>query len=699
MLRCAWVAVLLGGCHTVINHNPGGASDLPRDRALSDQRLDGRPDRSPFDAAPDGPRTDARLDAPRLDLADGPRLEGPRSDRADGPLPSDGPRLEASPTVDVAPPPDVAPAPDQGVPALGAPCGNGTTSPGCCSSSKWCWQSPLPQGNDLNALWAFAPDDVVFVGNHGTILHWYKGQFYRDSVPVTHDLHAVFGIAAPRTLYAVGTSGTILKRTAASATWTSQPSGTTAFLRGVHGRSASELYAVGNGPTILRGNGTSWSVETWGGVTNALFAVHAAQTAVYVGGLDGLWSKSGGVVKHHGDDVRGIWVHGPDAAASVGATSVWRKSISGWGLVSGATGTPYAAVWGNGTSYWLVGKTGISELMSSGTLLLRQNALEHWAIGGSTVAGPHVVAAGRRGAIQRTSGASWSPQSTHLAQGPLTGIWGSAANDLWAVGGGGEIFRFDGAAWTLHHSYQSTTYPGTVGYVAISGTKNATKSYRVAVGAGTGGSPHASAHLTDLAAPAFAGAPVPLKGVWVEAVDKAHATTDAGVYTWNGAFWSAAHGFAALAGIWGFANASLLAVGPTQACYRVSGAWTCTTHTTGSDELRAVWGFDSGSPQKDVFAVGLNRIVQGTLTTILTWNNVNAVPPASLRSVWGRSMTEIYAVGDGGVILSRGLSIWSPEVSGTSKALYGVYLPPAATAPCAAAWAVGDTGTILCRKP
>lgn len=686
MLRCAWVAVLVGGCHTVIDHNPGRTSDLPRDHAVSDGRIDGSPDRARADAPLDAPRSDG----PRADLPDGPP-DAPRLDLTDGPRPPDGPRPEATPTV------DLAPAPDQGAPAIGAACGNGTTSPGCCSASKWCWQSPLPQGNDLNALWAFAPDDVVFVGNHGTVLHWYKGQFYRDTTPVTHDLLAVFGIASPRTLYAVGTNGTILKRTAASATWTAQSSGTTVILRGVHGRGPNELYAVGNGPTILRGNGTSWSSESWGGVTNALFAVHAAQAAVYVGGLDGLWSKDGGVVKHHGDDVRGIWAQGLDSAVSVGAATIWRRSISGWGTVS-PTGKPFASVWGDGASYWIVGQTGISELTSNGALGLRQSALEHWAIGGSTVAGAHVVAAGRRGAIQRSNGVAWSPQSTHLAQGPLQGIWGSAANDVWAVGGG-EIFRFDGGAWKLHHSYQSTTYPGTLSYAAISGAKNATKAYRVAVGAGSGGSPHESAHLVDLGTPTFASAPLPLKGVWVAAVDVAYATTSAGVYSWDGALWSPAHGVGNLAGIWGFANGSILAVGPTQACYRVSSSWSCTTHTANTDELRAVWGFDSGGPAKDFIAIGLNRIVQGTLTTILTWNNVTGLPPASLRSVWGRGASEAVAVGDGGVILSRGLSLWAPEVSGTSKALYGVYLPPAATAPCAAAWAVGDTGTVLCRKP
>ena len=30
----------------------------------------------------------------------------------------------------------------------------------------------------------------------------------------------------------------------------------------------------------------------------------------------------------------------------------------------------------------------------------------------------------------------------------IHGMWGSAANDVWAVGDGGEITHYDGTAWT-----------------------------------------------------------------------------------------------------------------------------------------------------------------------------------------------------------------------------------------------------------
>jgi len=45
----------------------------------------------------------------------------------------------------------------------------------------------------------------------------------------------------------------------------------------------------------------------------------------------------------------------------------------------------------------------------------------------------------------------------------LTGVWGSGANDVWAVGGGGTIVHWDGSAWTSASSCARNDLTGVWG--------------------------------------------------------------------------------------------------------------------------------------------------------------------------------------------------------------------------------------------
>ncbi|MCK6571536.1 hypothetical protein L6V77_10635 [Myxococcota bacterium] len=56
------------------------------------------------------------------------------------------------------------------------------------------------------------------------------------------------------------------------------------------------------------------------------------------------------------------------------------------------------------------------------------------------------IAVGATGVIYRWSGGAWQAMDSPTAL-DLKSVWGSAANDVWAVGAGG-IFHYDGRAWT-----------------------------------------------------------------------------------------------------------------------------------------------------------------------------------------------------------------------------------------------------------
>ena len=52
------------------------------------------------------------------------------------------------------------------------PTSTGSPKPGpVCNPGGFCWENPLPQGNDLNRAWGRTTSDVWFVGAYGTLLH------------------------------------------------------------------------------------------------------------------------------------------------------------------------------------------------------------------------------------------------------------------------------------------------------------------------------------------------------------------------------------------------------------------------------------------------------------------------------------------------------------------------------------------------
>jgi hypothetical protein len=50
------------------------------------------------------------------------------------------------------------------------------------SEDRWCWQSPLPQGNWLRSAWRRGPNDVLAVGDDCAVLH-YDGRRRPRSTP------------------------------------------------------------------------------------------------------------------------------------------------------------------------------------------------------------------------------------------------------------------------------------------------------------------------------------------------------------------------------------------------------------------------------------------------------------------------------------------------------------------------------------
>ncbi len=75
-----------------------------------------------------------------------------------------------------------------------------------CEPGQWCWQSPLPQGNALHAVFTVSASEAWAVGARGTIVHYANGQWTPVRSPTDFDLRQLWGASASE-VWAIGDSG------------------------------------------------------------------------------------------------------------------------------------------------------------------------------------------------------------------------------------------------------------------------------------------------------------------------------------------------------------------------------------------------------------------------------------------------------------------------------------------------------------
>jgi hypothetical protein len=287
-------------------------------------------------------------------------------------------------------------------------------------------------------------------------------------------------------------------------------------------------------------------------------------------------------------DLFGVWGEVAGDVYVVGSGgAVLKLGESGWSAVdTGLTGS-FNDVWGGPGGEWFVVGS------DSGVTVIGHHDGEQW----EEMTHPHP-----------------HPEFDEV----LTGVWGSATDDVYAVGEGGgyRILRYDGSQWImLWEGAQALTKVWGAGPDFILATGDTS----VLIYDGSEWSPLAP----DLPSPTCAGT---VHAAWGSAADNFYAVCEA-----------------CTAG-----DAGSEAVHPLIARYS-GGAWTAVVDQNTSYEealgpganagLTDVWGFSSDA----VFAVGeqYSFLVEG--------DQISTLELAAL-SVWGRGLEEIYAVGRGGSI-------------------------------------------------
>jgi len=275
-------------------------------------------------------------------------------------------------------------------------------------------------------------------------------------------------------------------------------------LTAVWGSSASDVWAVGSGGTVVHYDGVTWRpaatgiVETlhavWGSgpadvwaVSSASVLLHtkgmqsgviaftklpAAKPGAYGGRSHAVWGTSasdvlvGGAVFDEidldtGNTVSGNYLERSASGGDAGA--------SGWKIFQGQDGAwtraTIRAIWGSAASdVWMSADNSTEVPWQRGMLLHRtpgdagkpgvwtpvdsQSAHVLESIWGSSAA--DVWAVGAIGTIRHyvTGAVRWAVTPSP-STADLHAVWGSGPNDVWAVGDAGTILHWNGTAWSM----------------------------------------------------------------------------------------------------------------------------------------------------------------------------------------------------------------------------------------------------------
>src|SRR5262249_44098606 len=120
-----------------------------------------------------------------------------------------------------------------------------------CSPDGWCWLNPLHQGNDLYFARGMTDGSVVLAGVAGSLLRCMGSVCTSLNSGTLQRLLSVWGNDAVD-LYAVGDGGTVVRCVAGSNSCTPLITGILQVLTSVWGSDTGNVYAVGNGGMVLR---------------------------------------------------------------------------------------------------------------------------------------------------------------------------------------------------------------------------------------------------------------------------------------------------------------------------------------------------------------------------------------------------------------------------------------------------------------
>ncbi len=252
---------------------------------------------------------------------------------------------------------------------------------------------------------------------------------------------------------------------------------------GVYGQLLEERAAAPTAaplppPASTRAHG-EWSQESGPFQRYATAGLAFGANNAYLFGNDGAYHYTGTQWVHDPSQGQtwGSWASGPD--------DIW---IGGWARIfyhfngqewegrgGNSDGSVASGLWsaGPGDALWATADDG-DILLHSDELGWQVEAsfppADLWDIWGT--AADNIYAVGSKGTVVHFDGEDWQLQASIPTSQSLNGIWGSGPNDIFAVGDWGTILHYDGAGWnsqasgTTEHLFDVWGFDGADVYAA-----------------------------------------------------------------------------------------------------------------------------------------------------------------------------------------------------------------------------------------
>jgi len=496
-------------------------------------------------------------------------------------------------------------------------------------------------------VWGTSASDVWAVGAVGTIAHWDGARWSSVSSGTEIDLSDLWG-SGPDDVWAVGsfdevqyaingpngindTPGFALHWDGTS--WSTVDVGTDANLSGVWGSGRDDVWTIGT-PHKVDGTEAVNVVMRWDGERWSQFA----QLDGGLGFLTGIWGSGP-------DDVR---VYGERYMRRFDGRSWVPDDLGTIGSVSRLSGTGPNDVWAVGNS---LGAEFVDVYHFDGQSWVKATDDEP-QLDGVWAAAPGVAwAVGQWGHMLRWDGHAWAAAEKDLTEGSRTfpggleAVWGSAADDVWAVGLNATL-HWDGKTWASE--------PGPSGSVyALWGTS---ANDLWGIGA-TDGHSRAIFHWDRIAWTTFvsdgtADSPGSLTGIWgsgpndVWAVGHLRYSTKALLYHWDGTSWSVDDTMTGYPGyLWGSGPNDVWAAGLGGVMHFDGATWSNTTIDQTKD-FGPIWGASAS----DVWLAARSPDPAVTSTEVLRWNGsawspVIDGPKQTVQAFWGSRADDVWAIG------------------------------------------------------
>ena len=511
----------------------------------------------------------------------------------------------------------------------------------------------VPSRVDLHGVWASTPEDLYVAGFDGTLLHYNGTTWTTVATPTTADLYAVW-VNPPDDIFVTGMGGSVWNRFGGE--WTEHKVAPDKRLRALWGYGHDEVYVCGSDETLLQFDGGAWiqtglDLNTEGAEFRDMWGPNSERLSVLAGralvwNAGGTWNN--GLGEANGDYAHGSWgiSLNNQVLVSAGLSTHLENGEVRW--YETPTPEPLYDVWGLANDdYYAVGRSGnIAHFDGTGWLALSQGSVSNvrdlWmtqsgalAVGADGLVlrqngtqwteefldpgydlygvwdgGDVSVAVGRyspngrdwRPAILMNTGTSWMDAGVVGEAHRLYDVWGSADNNIYAVGWGGEILRYDGTTWSIVSSGESDA------------------SFLLSISGSSSDQIFAVGRTDDR------------RGL---------------VCRFDGADWTKTtlDNVEELSAVWVDDPMNVFAVGALGAIIYYDGVIWRKMPSGTKERLAGIWGGSS----TDVYAVGWRGTIihyDGT-----EWTRLAPATNRNLKAIAGRSANEIFFAGDKGAIL------------------------------------------------